>query len=510
MLAASQPGVGAAIAAAGRGSRRASKAFMNYYLFDNNYNLVDAGFVQISEKAAIHPAHLDAAHEELRMAVAVEQPGYLMTSLSYDEPSNADVYFDDYTVTHVHGQIVQMQDYYPYGLAYNKKIQENEILNKYLYQGKEVQDSTGWHDFHARLYSPALGRFLGADPKGQFHSPYLAMGNNPVIMVDPDGEIAFLAVVGIAAAIGGISGGIAAKDMGYSTFGGIWRGALVGAAAGAAGAGVAVAGGGAVLAGAAGGAVGGAGFSGMATGWDGQAMLTGAWQGALAGAVGGGIGSLVGGGTGAFLGSATSDITGQLLATGDVNFLQAGISGAAGLGMYHVNGYLNYKSSSLKDVINYKQFAKISTDFQRSRVWKKEFGGIATSDGSIIRAPAKYRHNLGVDFDPAWTSGAIGKGDILFHYHTHWAKAGLNFTVNANLDFANHLEILLGQSYGATSVHGPSPGDYQFAQQTGVPGIIIDRVNVYSYGYRNGSNFSNILSNASIIRNVFTLPFWFR
>ena len=67
---------------------------MNYYIFDNNYNLVDAGFLQISEKAAIHPAHLDAAHEELRMAVAVEQPGYLMTSLSYDEPSNADVYFD--------------------------------------------------------------------------------------------------------------------------------------------------------------------------------------------------------------------------------------------------------------------------------------------------------------------------------------------------------------------------------------------------------------------------------
>ncbi|NJN26347.1 MAG: hypothetical protein HC819_10390 [Cyclobacteriaceae bacterium] len=313
------------------------------------------------------------------------------------------------------------------------------------------------------------------------------------MMVDPDGELAFLAIVGIAAGIGGISGGIAAKDMGYSTFGGIWRGAL----AGAAGAGVAAAGGGAVLAGAACGAVGGAGFSRMATGWDGNAMLTGAWQGAFAGAAVGGIGSLVGGGARAFLGIAASDVTGQLLATGDVNFLQAGVSGAAGLGVYHVNGYLNYRNSSLKDVINYKQFAKISTDFQRSRVWKREFGGIATSGGSIIRAPANYRHNLGVDFDASWTSAAQGKGDILFHYHTHWAKPGLNFVVNSNLDFATDIEILLGQSFSAKRAHVPSQGDYQFAKDTGVLGIIVDRTNVYNYGYRNGANFAHIIKNAN-------------
>ena len=149
---------------------------------------------------------------------------------------------------------------------------------------------------------------------------------------------------------------------------------------------------------------------------------------------------------------------------------------------------------------------KISTDFQRSKVWRKEFGGIATDDGSIIRAPAKYCHNLGVDFDPAWTSGANGKGNILFHYHTHWAKPGLSFVVNSNLDFATNLEILLGQSFSATSVSGPSPGDYQFASNTGYPGIIIDRTSVYNYG----SNFSNTLRNANVVRNVLTLPFWFR
>ena len=36
-----------------------------------------------------------------------------------------------------------------------------------------------------------LGRFLAVDPQGQFHNPYNGMGNNPISMVDPDGESAF-------------------------------------------------------------------------------------------------------------------------------------------------------------------------------------------------------------------------------------------------------------------------------------------------------------------------------
>ncbi len=34
---------------------------------------------------------------------------------------------------------------------------------------------------------PRLGRWMSPDPYGQFHSPYLAMGNSPISGVDPDG-----------------------------------------------------------------------------------------------------------------------------------------------------------------------------------------------------------------------------------------------------------------------------------------------------------------------------------
>jgi hypothetical protein len=37
------------------------------------------------------------------------------------------------------------------------------------------------------MYNPSLGRFNTIDPYSQFNSPYLAMANNPVSFVDPDG-----------------------------------------------------------------------------------------------------------------------------------------------------------------------------------------------------------------------------------------------------------------------------------------------------------------------------------
>ncbi|MGB0870969.1 MAG: RHS repeat domain-containing protein [Flavobacteriales bacterium] len=78
-------------------------------------------------------------------------------------------------------------DYYPFGLKFNS-------INSYRYgyQGEYAEDEsdeTGIkaNSFQLRLYDPRLGRWLSPDPKGQYHSPYLAMGNDPTNGVDPDG-----------------------------------------------------------------------------------------------------------------------------------------------------------------------------------------------------------------------------------------------------------------------------------------------------------------------------------
>jgi hypothetical protein len=37
------------------------------------------------------------------------------------------------------------------------------------------------------MYDGRVGRWMTTDPYSQYHSPYLAMGNNPIRMIDPDG-----------------------------------------------------------------------------------------------------------------------------------------------------------------------------------------------------------------------------------------------------------------------------------------------------------------------------------
>ncbi|WP_456442105.1 RHS repeat-associated core domain-containing protein [Psychroserpens sp.] len=69
----------------------------------------------------------------------------------------------------------------------------NGTDHPYGYNGKEEQDELGldWMDFHARNYDASLGRWMNIDPLAEkFYSntPYIAMLNNPLSYIDPDGR----------------------------------------------------------------------------------------------------------------------------------------------------------------------------------------------------------------------------------------------------------------------------------------------------------------------------------
>jgi RHS repeat-associated protein len=92
-------------------------------------------------------------------------------------------------------EIIDENNYYPFGLkhkGYNSLTGNN---NKYKYNGKELQDELGlgFYDYGARNYDPALGRWMNIDPlaeKSRRFSPYTYALNNPVYFIDPDGMMA--------------------------------------------------------------------------------------------------------------------------------------------------------------------------------------------------------------------------------------------------------------------------------------------------------------------------------
>ena len=83
--------------------------------------------------------------------------------------------------------------------AYGKKISEtNGTLSvagpyhkKYThtYTGQEADVETGLYNFRARLYDANQKIFLQPDPKHQYYSPYVFVGNDPVNNVDNTGMI---------------------------------------------------------------------------------------------------------------------------------------------------------------------------------------------------------------------------------------------------------------------------------------------------------------------------------
>ena len=84
--------------------------------------------------------------------------------------------------------VIQTSQYYPFGGLFS----ENSLdKNKYLYNGKELQDEFFEnYDYGARFYDAELGRWHSIDPLAEWQfgsTPYRYARNNPMRYIDPNG-----------------------------------------------------------------------------------------------------------------------------------------------------------------------------------------------------------------------------------------------------------------------------------------------------------------------------------
>ncbi|MDA3865624.1 MAG: RHS repeat-associated core domain-containing protein [Salinivirgaceae bacterium] len=91
-------------------------------------------------------------------------------------------------------ETLQSNHYYPFGMRFNQSADYSGTENRYLYNGKELQEDLGlnWYDYGARFYDPSIGRFTNVDPMAESYyglSGYNYVGNNPIRRIDPDGRM---------------------------------------------------------------------------------------------------------------------------------------------------------------------------------------------------------------------------------------------------------------------------------------------------------------------------------
>jgi RHS repeat-associated protein len=167
------------------------KAYLHVLLFNEQFQLDNGNSYVLQIK------NTPNVKDNLAQLVTVNKNGYAY--IYFSNESNNDIYFDNFTLSHVRGPLLEETHYYPFGLTMagisskaaggvenRKKWNKNSEL-----ENKEFSDGSGFELYSTQFRSldPQLGRFWQIDPSPDYsQSLYSSMNNNPILYNDPLGD----------------------------------------------------------------------------------------------------------------------------------------------------------------------------------------------------------------------------------------------------------------------------------------------------------------------------------
>ena len=165
-----------------------AKAYLNWVLFDEQLKVVNVGADPVVAGGGYR------LHDYfINNPVNVTKNGYLYVFVSNE--SNLPVYFDNLTLTHTNGPIMEETHYYPFGLtmAGISSKAAGGVENKKKYNGIEKEDDLeiNIYDAQFRELDAQTGRWWQIDPVTDGYenlSPYASMYDNPLTYSDPLGD----------------------------------------------------------------------------------------------------------------------------------------------------------------------------------------------------------------------------------------------------------------------------------------------------------------------------------
>ena len=166
------------------------KAYLNWIFFDNQFNFISGS----SDAMQVDMAGSTGKKAMVPSLQTMPKNGYLYVYISNE--SNQNVYFDDITVRHTTGPLMQEQAYYPYGLeiqGLSDKALMKAATNYKYNAGSELEDEDGigYYNTFYRKYDAQIGRFSGVDvlaEKMTNLTPFHFGANNPASFNDPLGD----------------------------------------------------------------------------------------------------------------------------------------------------------------------------------------------------------------------------------------------------------------------------------------------------------------------------------